>query len=52
MAIQVFHIVRPPMPFHITTARIYGPSRISDFAGDKGFVRGVAEADRDIGLSF
>ena len=40
------------MPFHIATAGIYRPGRISDLASDEGFVPGLAEADRDVGLAF
>ena len=40
------------MPFHIGTAGIYRPGRISDLAADEGFIPGLAEADGDVGLAF
>ena len=52
MAVQVFSIVRPTMPFHVSAAGIYSPTRISDFAADEGLIPRLAEADRDIGLPF
>ena len=52
MALQVLRIIRPTIPFHIGTAGIDRPGRISDLAADEGFVLGLAEADRDVGLPF
>src|SRR6185437_4812938 len=52
MAPQVFRILRPAMPLHIGAAGVHGPRHICDLAADEGFIPGLADAERYVGLAF
>src|SRR5262245_20586386 len=52
MAVQVFHITRPTIPFHIGTAGIHSPGRIRNLPAYESFIPRFTESDRDVGLSF
>src|SRR5262245_41922867 len=49
---EVFAIVRPTMRFQLRMASIYRPGPICDLAADESFIPGLADAERDVGLTF